>query len=58
MIRKKKVENEPNMEQEMSALNTCFNALDRLDNYKAELRVVEYLLKRLKGDNKRKYGND
>lgn len=55
---KKKVESDPDMQQEITALNTCFGALEKLDNYKAELRVVEYLLKRLKGDRKRIYGSE
>lgn len=46
------------MEQELAALNDCFEALAKLSNYSAEVRVVKYLDAKLKADRARKYGDD
>jgi len=55
----RKISNEEvSIEQEMTSLNDCFEALQRLKNYRAEMRILRYLTERWKSDIDRKYSDD
>lgn len=56
MVKKtKKQADDVSIEDELAAITTCMDAIWKLNNYKAESRVLRYLMDRHKGEYKREF---
>jgi hypothetical protein len=55
---KKKKNKDVSMQEELDAISSCLSAIEKLNNWDAEMRVMKYLIDRLKGESHRQWDED